>query len=145
MQVLSYYLKDKKMIKTILMFGASGFIGSHLLEELLRKNYNVVIVVKGSLADTWRIEKFFKQVKVYVMDQCGLDTLFLESKIDMVINLITNSGRNPAYNNLSQIMETNVILALKIIEEAKKAQVPCYCNVDSSLKSEVNIYAYSKS
>lgn len=133
------------MSKTILMFGVSGFIGSYLLEELLRKDFKVIIMIKGSLADMWRIEKFFDQIKVYDMDQCDLDAPFLENKIDLVINLITNFGRNPISDNPSQIIETNVVLALKIIEEARKAKVQYYFNIDSSLKSNVSLYAYSKS
>jgi len=43
------------MHKTILLTGATGFLGSHLLKKLLDENYNVVIL-KRTFSDTWRID-----------------------------------------------------------------------------------------
>jgi nucleoside-diphosphate-sugar epimerase len=40
--------------KRVLLTGATGFLGSHLLEALLKQDYKVVIL-KRSTSDTWRI------------------------------------------------------------------------------------------
>ena len=50
------------MVKNILLTGATGFIGSHLLEKLLKESYNV-IVLKRSFSDTWRIKHLLIKVK----------------------------------------------------------------------------------
>ncbi len=46
----------------ILLTGATGFLGSHLLAELIKKGYKVIIF-KRSFSDVWRIEDHLLQVK----------------------------------------------------------------------------------
>ena len=41
------------MSKYILLTGGTGFVGSHLLEELLKLNKNVILL-KRSFSNTWR-------------------------------------------------------------------------------------------
>jgi nucleoside-diphosphate-sugar epimerase len=39
---------------TVLLTGATGFLGSHLLEALIQQDYSVVIL-KRSTSNLWRI------------------------------------------------------------------------------------------
>lgn len=54
-------------LKTILLTGATGFLGSHLLEALLKQHYNVVIL-KRSTSNAWRIQHLLDQVISYDVD-----------------------------------------------------------------------------
>ena len=45
--------------KTVLLTGATGFVGSHLLERLLKKGYKVVCASRET-SDLWRIKHFIE-------------------------------------------------------------------------------------
>lgn len=131
------------MIKTVLVSGATGFIGSHLLERLLLEKTFKIIILKRSFSNRKRINRFLKKVKVYDIDKCEIALPFQENRIDLVINLATNYGREEGVEP-SQIIDTNVVFGLRLIEQASRAKVKYYFNIDSSLASNINLYAYSK-
>mgnify|MGYP001610403374 CR=1 FL=1 len=130
------------MTKKILIAGATGFIGSRLVHELLANKFEVVIL-KRSIEDTTRIKKDLKKLKFFDTDKTDFTTIFNEQKIDFVINLVTNFGRGEA-NQPSQIAETNIIYGLKLIEASVEGGAECFFNVDSALNPDVNLYSYTK-
>lgn len=80
-------------MKTILVTGGAGYIGSHTCVELLQSGYNVVVVDNYSNASPEsikRVEKITgKHVALYeadVRDKSALDKIFTEHKIDRVIH-----------------------------------------------------------
>ncbi len=80
-------------MSTILVTGGAGYIGSHTVVELLKNDYDVVIVDNFSNSKheaVRRIEAISgKKVKLYVDDvrnKEGLRKIFTENKIDGVIN-----------------------------------------------------------
>ena len=58
----------QKKIKTILISGATGFLGSNLLKRLVDQNYKVVIL-KRSFSNTERIDNYLKKIKSYDIDK----------------------------------------------------------------------------
>lgn len=60
---------------TVLLTGATGFLGSHLLKTLVNKGYKVV-VLKRSTSDMWRLEGFENAFKSYDIDHVPLQTAF---------------------------------------------------------------------
>lgn len=134
---------SKAMAKTILLTGATGFIGSHLLEELLTVHHKVVIL-KRSTSDTSRIRRSLSKVKTYNLDKGGMEKAFRENKVDLVINLVTDYGRRKDVR-LSEIAGTNIVFALELAQAATRYNVPAYMNIDTALDPDVNFYAYSKS
>lgn len=129
-------------MKKILIAGATGFIGSHLVKKLIQNNFELIIL-KRSYDKTDRIEKYLNSFKIYDIDKEGIERAFKENKVDMVINLVTNYGRDEQVL-VSEIAETNILFGLKLIETAIKGHAKIYFNIDSSLKPEVNLYAYTK-
>lgn len=80
-------------MKTILVTGGAGFIGSHTLVELLNKNYKVVVLdnLCNSCKEALRrVEKITgKHVDFYlgdIRDASIYDKIFQEHKIDAVIH-----------------------------------------------------------
>ncbi len=80
-------------MKTILVTGGAGFIGSHTCVELLDAGYEVVVVdnlCNSSKESLKRVEKITgKEVKFYeadINDRDGLQKVFDENKIDSVIH-----------------------------------------------------------
>ena len=80
-------------MKTILVTGGAGYIGSHTLIELLNAGYNPVVIDNLSNSKTESLKrvkqitgKDFKFYKGDIRDKVILGKIFTENKIDAVIN-----------------------------------------------------------
>ncbi|MDD5627244.1 MAG: NAD(P)-dependent oxidoreductase [Patescibacteria group bacterium] len=116
------------MIKTVLVTGAAGFIGSHLLENLLKKNYRVIALLHSASNNT-RIEPFRRAVKIYYSDKNELGLIFKESHIDCIIHLATKYIKK--HNNLNEVEEmidTNVKFPSLLCQLAIQAEVKYFIN-----------------
>lgn len=128
-------------MKTILLTGATGFLGSHLLEALLKKGYKIVIL-KRSTSDLWRIEELMPQVISYDVDVQPLELAFKQQHIDCVMHTACHYGRND--DSLGQIVETNLMFGLKIIDASLKFNTAIFINTDTLLNKYLNVYSLSK-
>ena len=127
--------------KNILLTGASGFLGSHLLESFLKEGYKV-LVLKRSTSDLWRINHLCKQFKIYDIDVICPETIFAENNIDIVVHTATSYGRRN--ESIGEIVQTNLIFGLTLLDAAIKNNVKCFINTDTLLPREVSPYALSK-
>ncbi|MFC1566310.1 NAD-dependent epimerase/dehydratase family protein [bacterium] len=133
------------MNKTILLTGATGFLGSNLLKRLVAEteNYNV-IVLKRSFSNTFRINSIIDKIKYYDLDKLtNVDLVFKENKIDTIIHCATIYGRREI-EPLS-LIEANLILPLQLLEIGCKNGVKTFINTDTILDKRVNLYSLSKS
>ena len=80
-------------MKTILVTGGAGYIGSHTVLALLEKGYETIIIdnfVNSSKESIRRVEKLAgRNVKLYEADCCDIEAfekIFQENKIDAVIH-----------------------------------------------------------
>jgi nucleoside-diphosphate-sugar epimerase len=117
------------MISTILVTGATGFLGSHLVKALLKNNYRVVIL-KRSFSDTWRINELLSEVISYNIDLCCLNEPFEEvDKIDVIIHTATFYGRNN--EDSSDILQANTIFPLHLLEASVRYGASLFLNTDT--------------
>lgn len=136
------------MVQAIFILGATGFIGSVVCERLVQDGYRVIIG-KRSSSDTHRIDHLLSQVTVYDLDTMSLEDILKKQPIDVVINLATDYGRGKD-TRPSELCATNIIFPLQLIEEAVRAKVKYYWNIDSywntdsSLEESLTLYAYTK-
>jgi nucleoside-diphosphate-sugar epimerase len=100
---------------TILLTGATGFLGSHLLEALVVKGYQVVIL-KRSTSNTWRIVDFLDQVVSYDIDQQSLEQVFRDQRIDTVIHLATLYRKYDNFKDVTDMVHTNVNFPVNLLE-----------------------------
>lgn len=115
-------------METVLLTGATGFLGSHLLKGLLEETYRVVIL-KRTFSDTWRIEHVLDKIRTYSIDKVPLEEVFKENKIDAVINAATTYGKKG--NGLASIIESNLLLPVKLLELSISYNIPTFINTDS--------------
>ncbi len=112
----------------ILLTGATGFLGHHLLEGLLVNNYKVIIL-KRSNSNTWRIQHYLDRIISYDIDKVSIEHIFKENQINVIIHAATNYGRKgPEY---AEIIKSNLLLPVTLLEYAISNNVECFINTDS--------------
>lgn len=131
-----------KIKKTILLTGATGFLGSNLLKQILQNKAYKVIVLKRSFSNTFRIDKFSNQVKIYDIDLIDVEKVFLENSIDIILHCATDYGRKK--QDILQTIEANLLLPVRLLEYAIKHKVKVFVNTDTVLDKRINSYSLSK-
>ena len=76
---------------SILVCGGAGYIGSHTVHELIKKNKEVVIVDNLQTGHIQAVNKNAKFYKGDIRDSEFLDKVFSENKIESVIHFAANS------------------------------------------------------
>ncbi|WP_017661580.1 NAD-dependent epimerase/dehydratase family protein [Baaleninema simplex] len=136
------------MKKTVLVTGATGFIGSQLVKHLIDRNYKVIIL-KRSFSDTKRIENCLSKITAYDIDRCSIEKPFQDiRKIDAVVHTATATGRRK--ESLIEIFEANTAFPLKLLKVAKNFQTKTFINTDTYVNKstipypELGSYSLSK-
>lgn len=124
----------------ILVTGATGFLGSHLVRALHREGHELTIL-KRSLSSTGRLNDLLPNLISYDLDACSLDSIFSHT-YDAIIHAATCYGR--AGEPASVIQEANVDFPLGLLEKAAAAGVTTFLNTDTSLPADLNFYSLSK-
>lgn len=104
-------------MKDVLIFGASGFVGSYLSREFIEHGYNVF----GS--DKVRSETLPSGVKFEpadLIDSEAVEKLVNKISPDIIVNLAAISSVGASWNVPQLTMQVNVIGALNIMEAARK-------------------------
>lgn len=112
----------------ILLTGATGFLGSHLLKELLQEGHEVTIL-KRSGSNCRRIQKSLDKCRSYDIDRISLGTAFDENHIDAVIHCATTYGRKNT--KATDIVNSNLVFSIQVLEAAIEANCPYFINTDS--------------
>lgn len=126
---------------TVLLTGATGFLGSHLLEAMVHQGYSVV-VLKRSTSNLWRIEHLAGQYKSYDVDTNPIEHAFEEQRIDCVIHTACHYGRNG--DPVNQIVESNLMFGLRLLGACLKFNTDTFFNTDTLLQKHLNVYTLSK-
>jgi UDP-glucuronate 4-epimerase len=146
-------------MKTYLITGGAGFIGSHLVEYLLKEENNVInidnfnnyydinIKIRNVLESTntnnkkiSNLEELKKIVDsknykleiVDIRDIEELDRVFSENRIDVVINLAAMAGVRPSLENPQLYEEVNIKGFMNILEMCKKYNIKKVVQASSS-------------
>lgn len=121
-------------MSTYLITGGAGFIGSSLIEELLKnKNNNLITIdnfcdlydpkIKEKNINDFLNVQNFKLYRNDIRDKGALSKIFSENKIDGVIHLAAMAGVRPSIDNPVLYQEVNCMGTLNILEEMKNHNV----------------------
>ncbi|SES72442.1 Nucleoside-diphosphate-sugar epimerase [Natronincola peptidivorans] len=102
--------------KRVLITGASGFIGSHLVRRMLEENAQVYIIVRET-SDLWRIEELLKDIIIYPSDSRDaekIDKSVRTIKPDYVFNMAAY-GVDARQKDYLTAANTNIIGIMNLI------------------------------
>jgi len=107
-----------------LITGGAGFIGGHLVEELLSLGHRVIVVDDESADSSEKFNWFAgaENHKFSILEKEKLEGLFTQH-IDYIIHLAAETKIQLAIDNPSKCYEVNVMGTLNILELAKKYEV----------------------
>ena len=129
--------------QTILVTGGAGFIGSHLCERLLKKNYRVICLdnfnnflyspkLKKDNISKIKSHPKFNLIKRDILDEKLLKKIFSKEKIDKVIHLAALAGVRPSLLFPAKYIEVNIKGTINLLDRAREAKVKQFIYASSS-------------
>jgi len=111
----------------ILLTGATGFLGSHILDKLVENGYNVAIL-KRSWSDTWRINYLLDQITIFNLDLISLEEIFQSIKPEYVIHLATLYSKFDSDADIDNTYKSNVSFPADLLEIGVKHGLKGFIN-----------------
>ncbi len=153
MQLLKVFKKsDLKNIilkKKILITGSTGFIGSHIKEFLLEKNYLVIDILRKK--NKKKIKKIYKNYKpIFYNNIYDLEKKIKKIQYNIIINCATFYSKNYDCKTVLELIKTNILFSTLIIIGNQK-NLKKIINFDTMMQHSINenfnpmnVYAITK-
>ncbi len=117
-------------MRTILVTGGAGYIGSHTTVELIEAGYDVVVVDNLSNSKyeaVKRVEKIVnRSIKFYEADICNKDAMrkiFAENKFDAVINFAGYKAVGESVSKPLEYYENNIYGMIALLDVMREYKV----------------------
>ena len=136
-------------MKTYLITGGAGFIGSSLADDLLEKNNRVVVIdnfcdfydpkIKENNIKNALNKENYKLYRGDIRDKDLLNKIFKENNIDIVVHLAAMAGVRPSIENPVLYQEVNCLGTQNILECMKEKRI-----MNLVMASSSSVYGNSK-
>ncbi len=122
--------------KKIIITGGAGFIGSHIVDELIKLNYVVCVIDNLS---TGKIGYLNEKARFYKKDiRDNLDDIFLMEKPDLVIHCAAQVMLRRSLEDPLEDAKINIIGTINLLETCRKFNVKkiIYCSTGGARVGE---------
>lgn len=118
-------------MKTYLVTGAAGFIGSNFVKYMLQKHNDIRIVVLDALTYAGNLSTIAEDIdndrctfiRGNICDRALVDRLFVEYRFDVVINFAAESHVDRSIENPQLFLQTNILGTQNLMDCARSAWV----------------------
>ncbi|MGI8734970.1 MAG: GDP-mannose 4,6-dehydratase [Pyrinomonadaceae bacterium] len=136
-------------MKSILITGGAGFIGSHLVDRLLAEgDWRVSVVddfndfyapaIKRNNIRAHQQNPSYKLFEADIRDKSSLSRIFSDDKFDCIIHLAARAGVRPSLSQPQLYVETNINGTMNLLEVARENGVRQFVFGSSSSVYGVN-------
>lgn len=129
-------------MKTILISGQNGFLGSHLIRNLY-KDYTI-IGLDLSYSDNFRVKDILPEIISYNIDKIEIEQIFGKHKIDIIIHTATYFGND---GDLMKVFDSNLKFPLQLLKLGIKFNILAFINTDTFYATDygaLKFYSLSK-
>jgi len=106
----------------ILVTGGAGFIGSWVVDTLINKDFNVVVIDNLSSGSKENLNKKAKFYEIDIRDK-KIDEIFQNEKIDYVFHLAAQINLRESIKNPVEDANINILGALNILNNCVKHKI----------------------
>src|SRR3989344_7366985 len=112
--------------------GATGFVGSCLVRELVKKNKNVHIIVRDKWPN-WRLHDIVSKITIHECDLLDdrLNKILNQIKPDYIFHLAAY-GTIPAHKEVQKMMDINIQGTVNLLKAATQNKFKLFINSGSS-------------
>ena len=147
-----------KKTNNILVTGGAGYIGSHIVEKLVKSKANVIILDNLVTGYKKLVNKKAKFIKGDIKNQKQLAKIIIDNRIMSIIHLAAYLNVNEAEKNKKKYRANNIDGTLNLIKACKNSKVKniifsSSCSIYGNIKGSVSenkkpnpqsYYAYTK-
>ena len=111
----------------LLITGGLGFVGSHLVDSLVKKNHKIMILTK-TLSKKKNIKKSAKKIQIEKIDLTNfqqLGKIIEKFKPDVIIHLAGNASHSKSFENPLKDIDSNAKTTLFMLEKIRKLNPQC--------------------
>lgn len=120
-------------LNKILVTGATGFIGSHLIQRLIEEKFEVGIL-KRENSNVWRIENLLDKISIYNVDLRNTQEVYKAVSCfrpDAIIHLAAYYSTEHKQEEISSMIDTNVLGTVNLLEVSKEFGIKLFINTSS--------------
>ena len=105
---------------SILVIGGCGFIGSHMVEELLQRGNEVTVVgCHCQLENLEDVKGMFKYIRGDITDKDFIDSL-IDADVEAILHLAALINVDQSIESPELFLDTNVVATVNIMEAARR-------------------------
>jgi len=110
-------------LNRVLITGCEGFIGSHLIELLVKKELQIYGMVYGDTKNIRHLKDKITVLECDLKDRRGVEKIISEVKPDIVFHLAAQSFVTVSWENPEETLKTNVLGTFYLLDSIREAGI----------------------